>query len=84
MPKGHLAYLAAKAGGDQSMPGTREPPEDVYGAVPQDPRDTAKAGLLEAQSPALQAYFPRSPRLSRGHRHRLSLRCSPAPPVDGR
>ena len=76
MPKGHLAYLAAKTGGDQSMPGTRELSEDVYGAVLQDPRDMAKAGLPEAQSPALQAYFPRSPRLSRGHRRRAVMTVS--------
>ena len=42
---GHLVYLKAKAGGDNSMPEKREPPEGAEGAVPQDPRDRAKAAL---------------------------------------
>jgi hypothetical protein len=42
---GHLVYLKAKAGGDNSMPEKREPLEDAEGAVPQDPRDRAKAVL---------------------------------------
>jgi len=42
---GHLVHLKAKAGGDNSMPEKREPPEDAEGAVLQDPRDRAKAGL---------------------------------------
>ena len=42
---GHLVYLKAKAGGDNSMPEKRESPEDAYGAVPRDPRDKAKAAL---------------------------------------
>ena len=45
---GHLVDLRAKAGGEKSMPEKREPLEDAEGAVPQDPRDMAKAGLLEA------------------------------------
>ena len=51
---GHLAYLNAKARGDQSMPGKRWPSEGVQGVVPRDPRDKAKAGLLEAQSPVVR------------------------------
>ena len=35
------------------MPGKRWPSGGVQGGVPQDPRDMAKAGLLEAQSPAV-------------------------------
>jgi hypothetical protein len=42
---GHLVHLKAKAGGDNSMPEKRESLEDAEGAVPQDPRDRAKAGL---------------------------------------
>ena len=53
---GHLVYLKAKAGGDNSMPEKREPLEDAEGAVPQDPRDRAKAGLPESQSPAVQPH----------------------------
>ena len=50
---GHRVYLKAKARGDNSMPEKREPLEDAEGAVPQDPRDRAKAGLPESQSPAV-------------------------------
>jgi hypothetical protein len=52
----HLVYLKAKAGGDNSMPEKREPLEDAEGAVPQDPRDTARAVLPESQSPAVQPH----------------------------
>ena len=38
------------------MPEKREPLEDAEGAVPQDPRDTARAGLPESQSPAVQPH----------------------------
>lgn len=48
---GHLAYLDAKARGDNRMPGKRWSPGGVQGEVPRDPRDMAKAGLLEVQSP---------------------------------
>jgi hypothetical protein len=50
---GRLAYLDGKPEGDKSMPRKRWPPGGVQGGVPQDPRDMAKAGLLEAQSPAV-------------------------------
>ena len=50
---GRLAYLEAKAEGESSMPGKRRPPGGVQGGVPQDPRDMAKAGLPEAQPPAV-------------------------------
>ena len=53
---GHRVYLKAKARGDNSMPEKREPLEDAEGAVPQDPRDRAKAGLPESQSPAVQPH----------------------------
>jgi len=42
---GHLVGLKVKAGGDNSMPEKREPLEDAESAVPQDPRDRAKAEL---------------------------------------
>jgi hypothetical protein len=44
---GHRTYLKAKAGGDNSMSEKRETWEGVYGAVPQDPGDMAKATLPE-------------------------------------
>jgi hypothetical protein len=50
---GRLADLEGKPEGDKSMPGKRWPSGGVQGGVPQDPRDMAKAGLLEAQSPAV-------------------------------
>jgi hypothetical protein len=53
---GRLVYLKAKAGGDNSMPEKREPPEDAESAVPQDPRDMAKVVLPESQSPAVQPH----------------------------
>ena len=51
---GHPIDLKAKAGGEKSMPEKREPLEDAEGAVPQDPRDRAKAALPESQSPAVE------------------------------
>ena len=42
---GHLVYLRAKAGGEKSMSEKRESLEGAEGAVPQDPREKAKAGL---------------------------------------
>jgi len=53
---GHLVHLKAKARGDNSMPEKREPLEDAEGAVPQDPRDRAKAALPESQSPAVKPH----------------------------
>ncbi len=41
------------------MPEKREPLEDAYGAVPQDPRDKAKAGLPELQSPEVGSHTHR-------------------------
>jgi hypothetical protein len=38
------------------MPEKRESLEDAEGAVPQDPRDKARAGLPESQSPAVQPH----------------------------
>jgi hypothetical protein len=51
---GRPAYLEGKPEGDQSMPGKRWPTGGVQAGVPQDPHDMAKAGLLEAQSPAVK------------------------------
>jgi hypothetical protein len=53
---GHLVYLRAKAGGENSMPEKRETLEDAEGAVPQGPRDRAKAALPESQSPAVKPH----------------------------
>ena len=38
------------------MPEKREPTEGADGAVPQDPRDRAKAELLESQSPVVKTH----------------------------
>jgi len=53
---GHRVYLKAKAGGEKSTPEKRESPEGAYGAVPQDPRDKAKATLPESQSPVVEPH----------------------------
>ena len=55
------------------MSGKREPPEGVYGVVPQDPRDMAKAGLLEAQFPVVQGPTRCDHVYSQCHRIRRSL-----------
>ena len=57
---GRLVYLDAKARGDKSMPGKRWPSGGVQGGVPQDPRDMAKAGLLEVWSPAMKVRIHRN------------------------
>ena len=46
-----MAYLEPKGEGDNSMPGNRRSCPGVRGGAPGDPRDMAKAGLPEAQSP---------------------------------
>ena len=51
---GRPADPDAKARGDKSMPGTPRPSGGVQGGARQDPRDMAKAGLLEAQSPVVK------------------------------
>ena len=51
---GHPIDLKAKAGGERSMSEKRSSLEGAEGAVLQDPRDRAKAGLPEPQSPAVQ------------------------------
>ena len=53
---GHPIDLKAKAGGEKSMSEKRGSLEDAEGAVPQDPRDRAKAALPESQSPAVQPH----------------------------
>src|SRR5215472_6788714 len=59
MSLGHRVYLRAKAGGDKSMAEKRGSLEDARGAAPQGPRDRAKAGLPEPQSPAVQTHTRR-------------------------
>ena len=57
---GRLAYLEGKPEGDKSMPGKRWPSGGVQGGVLQDPRDMAKAGLLEAWFPAMKVRIHRN------------------------
>ena len=80
---GHLVYLKAKAGGDNSMPEKREPLEDAEGAVPQDPRDRAKAGLPESQSPAVEHAHPLLQRLKRSATRGRSFNFRDRPPPTG-
>jgi hypothetical protein len=63
---GQPTYLAAKAKGDNRLLVKRWLSENVYGRVPQDPRDKAKATLPESQFPAMQAHI---------HRHHVQWRC---------
>ena len=53
---GHPIDLKAKAGGEKSMSEKRESLEDAEGAVPQDPRERAKAALPESRSPAVEPH----------------------------
>ena len=56
--------------GTTACPRKRELPEGVYGRdVPQGPRDTARAPLLEPQSPTMKRSVPRSQRLKQGRRY---------------
>jgi hypothetical protein len=48
---GLMAYLDPKGKGDNSMPGNRRSCPGVWGVAPGGPRDMAKAGLPESQSP---------------------------------
>ncbi len=48
---GLMAYLDPKGEGDSSMPGNQRPCPGVWGGALGDPRDMAKAGLPESQSP---------------------------------
>ena len=81
---GHLVYLKAKAGGEKSMPEKREPPEGAEGAVLQDPRDRAKAGLPESQSPAVQLSHSLLQRLERSATGGGSFSFRDRPPPTGR
>ena len=80
---GHLVYLKAKAGGENSMPEKREPLEDAEGVVPQDPRDRAKAALPESQSPAVEHAHPLLQRLERGATRVRSFAFRDRPPPTG-
>jgi len=76
---GSTAYPAAKAKRDRSMPLKRKRSEDAYDRVPQDLCDMVRTRLSEPQSPAMQAYIPRLPRLVRGHDDRAMKSSSPEP-----
>ena len=78
---GHRVNLKAKAGGEKSMPEKRGPLEDAKGAAPQGPRDRAKAGLPEPQSPAVKNAHSPLRRLQRGTtRGGPFAFCGPPPP----
>jgi Transposase DDE domain len=49
---GLMAYLDPKGEGDNSMPGKQRPCPGVWNGALRDPRNMAKAGLPEPQSPA--------------------------------
>ena len=81
---GHRVDLKAKAGGEKSMPEKRGPLEDAEGAVPQDPRDRAKAALPESQSPAVEHAHPLLQRLERSAPGGGSFGFRGRPPPTGR
>src|SRR5438876_9107442 len=64
------------------MPEKREPLEGAYGAVPQDPRDKAKAVLPESQSPAVERAHPLRQCLERNATRGSPFPfCGPPPPT---
>jgi hypothetical protein len=64
------------------MPEKRETLEGAEGAVPQDPRDKAKAALPEPQSPAVECAHPLLQRLQRSAtRGGPFAFCGPPPPT---
>ena len=78
---GHPIDLKAKAGGEKSMSEKRGTLEDAEGAVPQDPRDRAKAALPESQSPAVESAHSLLQRLGRNATRGSSFPfCEPPPP----
>jgi hypothetical protein len=63
------------------MPEKRESLEGAYGAVPQDPRDMAKAALPESQSPAVESAHSLLQRLECNATRGSSFPfCEPPPP----
>jgi hypothetical protein len=58
-----MAYLDPKGKRDKSMPGNHGLRPGVWGGAVGDPRDMAKAGLLEAQSPGDGSSHPPERRL---------------------
>ena len=58
-----MAYLDLKGEGDKSMPGNQRSCPGVWNEVLGDPRDMAKAGLPESQSPEGAKPYPPERRL---------------------
>ena len=80
---GHPINLKAKAGGEKSMSEKRGPLEGAEGVVPRDPRDRAKAGLPESQSPAVEDAHPLRQRLERSATRGRSFAFRDRPPPTG-
>ena len=74
---GQPTHLEAKAEGDNSMSVKRLRPEGVVRPVPQDPRDTVKAGLLEPQSLDGELGHPPVERLQPGATHCIGVKSHP-------
>ena len=81
---GHLVDLRAKAGGEKSMPEKRRSLEGAEGDAPQDPRDMAKATLLEPQSPAMKCAHPLLQRLRRSATRGRPFNFRGPPPPTGK
>jgi hypothetical protein len=80
---GHPIDLKAKAGAEKSISEKRGSLEDAEGAAPQDPRERAKAGLLESQSPAVEPAHPLLQRLQRSATRGRSYSFRDRPPPTG-
>jgi hypothetical protein len=80
---GHPIDLKAKAGGEKSMSEKRGSLEDAEGAVPQGPRDRAKAASPESQSPAVQESHSLLQRLQRRATRGRSYSFRDRPPPTG-
>ncbi len=79
----HPIDLKAKAGGEKSMSEKRGSLEDAEGAIPQDPRDRAKAALPESQSPTVQQSHSLLRRLQRSATRGGSFKFRDRPPPTG-
>ena len=75
---GHPIDLKAKAGGEKSMSEKQGTLEDAEGAVPQDPRDRAKAALPESQSPAVELTLAATASTTQRHQGRIVRVSRPA------
>jgi len=80
---GPMADLDPKGEGDRSLPANHRARPDVWGGAVGDPRDMAKAGLLEAQSPGDESSRPPERRLKPAPALRRNRFCMSQPSEQG-